>query len=41
MSGVSGELGHSVKTAATLMEAPGAELELKATISKARMRAAH
>ena len=41
MNGVNGELGRSVKTAATLMEAPEAELELKEKISKARMGAAH
>ena len=41
MSGVSGALGRSVRTAATLMEALEAELELKEKILKARMRAAH
>ena len=41
MSGVSGALGRSVKTAATLMEVPEAELELKEKILKAKMGAAH
>ena len=41
MSGVNGDLGRSVRTAATLMEVPEAELELKEKILKARMRAAH
>ena len=41
MSGLNGELGRSVKTAATQMEVLEAELELKEKISKARMRAAH